>query len=401
MLSVEEAKEKIQSLASSLPQEWTSVESAIGRAVVQPVVARRTLPPWDNSAMDGYALRSVDAKSAPVRLRVLETIFAGHMPTREIGKGQCSRIMTGAPLPQGADAVVMQEKVRTTSDPDEVEILEAAAPRSNVRDRGEDAREGEVLLPEYTSIGIPEAGLLWAQGILQVSVPRRPLVAILATGDELSRADEEPNGKIVDTNSPSLAAAISRLGGLPRRLGIAKDNLDEIAKRLREASAADVVLISSGASVGERDFARNALEAIGAQIHFWRVAIKPGKPLALASIGQSLCFALPGNPTSSLVCFELFVRPALRRMMGHQQPDTLPVPARTEISLDKRAGLTHFVRVRARWERDELWAAPLASQTSGAISSAASATHLLIFPAPATRLNPGDPVQLLPLSWVG
>jgi molybdopterin molybdotransferase len=401
MLSVEEAKEKIRSLTSPLSQEWTSVESAIGRAVAQPTVAMRTLPPWDNSAMDGYALRSADTSGAPVRLRVEETIFAGHLPTRTIGKGQCSRIMTGAPMPQGADAVVMQEKVRITSESSEVEILEAALPRSCVRDRGEDAREGDVLLPQHASLGIPEAALLWAQGILQVPVPRRPQVAILATGDELCRPDEEPNGRIVDTNSPSLAAAILRLGGLPRQLGIAKDNLEEISKRLREATTADVVLICSGASVGERDFARKALEAIGAQIHFWRVAIKPGKPIAVASLGQTLIFALPGNPTSSLVCFELFVRPALRRMMGHQEPDPAPVPARSEVSLEKKAGLTHFVRVSAHWDRNDLWATPLASQTSGAIRSAASATHLLIFPAPATRLNAGDSVQLLPLSWVG
>jgi len=170
---------------------------------------------------------------------------------------------------------------------------------------------------------------------------------------------------------------------------------------LREATTADGVLVCSGASVGERDFARKALEAIGAQIHFWRVAIKPGKPIAVATLGQSLIFALPGNPTSSLVCFELFVRPALRRMMGHQEPDPVPVSARSEVSLEKKAGLTHFVRVRARWDRNDLWATPLASQTSGAIRSAASATHLLIFPAPATRLNAGDSVQLLPLSWVG
>src|SRR5258707_6356694 len=263
MLSVEEAKEKIRSVTSPLSQEWTSVEFAIGRAVAQPIVARRTLPPWDNSAMDGYALRSADTSGAPVRLRVQETMFAGQLPTRTIGQGQCSRIMTGAPMPQGADAVVMQESVRVTSDAGEVEILEAATPRSLVRDKGEDAREGDVLLPQHAPLGIPEAALLWAQGILQVPVPRRPQVAILATGDELCRADEEPNGRIVDTNSPSLAAATLKLGGLPRQLGIAKDNPDGLSKRLRTAITADVVLISSGASVGERDFARKALEAIG------------------------------------------------------------------------------------------------------------------------------------------
>src|SRR5262249_10161153 len=174
MLSFEEARQKILSVASPLSQEWVPVESAIGRAIARPVRARRTLPPWDNSAMDGYALRSADATTAPVRLRVIESIFAGRVPTRSLGRGECSRIMTGAPLPQGADAVVMQEKVRTTSGTDEVEILEPVTVHNCVRDRGEDSREGELLLPEGAAVGIPEAALLWAQGIVQVQVARRP-----------------------------------------------------------------------------------------------------------------------------------------------------------------------------------------------------------------------------------
>jgi len=401
MLSFEEAKQKILSVASPLSQEWVPVESVIGRAIVRPIIATRTLPPWDNSAMDGYALRSIDATTAPIRLRVIESIFAGQSPTRSIGRGECSRIMTGAPLPNGADAVVMQEKVRILSGSDEVEILEPAAPRSCVRDKGEDSREGELLLAEGTAVGIPEAALLWAQGLFQVQVPRRPQVAILATGDELRRMDQVESGKIVDTNSPSLAAAVMRVGGLPRQLGIAPDRLDKIVDLLREAFGADVVLICSGASVGERDFARQALESVGVQIQFWKAAIKPGKPIALGTLGRTLFFALPGNPTSSLVCFELFVRPALRRLLGHQQTDPIPVSARSAVPLAKKPGLTHFVRVHAAWRDRELWATPLTSQTSGAIRSAASASHLLLFPEAATSIRAGDPVQLLPLSWVG
>jgi len=403
LLPVEEARAQILALAAPLPAEWVSLDDALGRTLADDVTAQRTLPPWDNSAMDGYAVRSADlAGPPPVRLVVGETVYAGATPKREVQPGTCARIMTGAPLPAGSDAVVMRERTRPVPDgaADQVDILEAVEPGHFVRLRGEDAREGQVLLPRGTPLGIPELGLLWAQGRLSALVPRAPRVAILSTGDELCRADEQPQGRIVDTNAPSLALAVRRAGGLPTLLGIAHDTRDSVAAALARLDGFDVVLTSAGVSVGERDYVKEVLAALGVELHFWRVALKPGKPLVVGRRGRTLFFGLPGNPTSSLVTFELFVRPALRRLLGHTDVEPVRVTGRLDGRLSKPAGLAHFVRVTAAWREGGLWARPLATQTSGVLRSAATATHLLHFPRQANSLAHGDSIELLPLSWV-
>ncbi|MFL5343974.1 MAG: gephyrin-like molybdotransferase Glp [Hyalangium sp.] len=404
LLPVEDARARALALASPLPVEWVRLDEALGRALGADVLAQRTLPPWDNSAMDGYAVRSADLTGPlPVRLAVGETIHAGETPKLELRPGICARIMTGAPLPAGADAVVMQERTRPLqlAEGPAVEILEAVSPGNFVRPRGEDARAGEPLLGRGTPLGIPELGLITAQGMLTVPVPRRPRVAILSTGDELCRADEAPEGRIVDTNAPALALAVARAGGLPTLLGIARDTQAEVSSRLADAQGFDVVLTSAGVSVGERDFVKAALQEQGVEMNFWRVAIKPGKPLAVGRRGATLYFGLPGNPTSSLVTFELFVRPVLRRLLGHSPSAVEParVPGRLEGELRKPPGLAHYIRVAATWRDGELWARPLATQTSGALRSAASATHLLHFPREASSLAHGGYVVLLPVSW--
>lgn len=403
LLSVDDALERILRLADALPPEWIPLEQAVARATSEDIAAARTVPPWDNSAMDGYAVRSADLAKAPARLRIVETIFAGQLPTRAIGPGECSRIMTGAPLPAGADAVVMQERTRpsssSTREGGEVEVLEPASPGSFVRSRGEDARKGELLIPKGSPLGIPEAALLWSQGFAQVAVPRRPRVAILSTGDELARVDEPAGEKIVDSNSPALALATRRAGGTPFRLGIARDSLEDVVSKLARAQDHDVVITSAGVSVGEHDFVKEALNQLGVEMNFWRVAIKPGKPLAVGHKGSTLFFGLPGNPTSSLVSFELFVRPALRRMLGHSDVRPPRVRGRCAVDLRKAAGLSHFVRVVAEWRESDLWARPLATQTSGALRSAVGATHLMLFPESSTSLRAGDAVDLLPVSW--
>ncbi len=400
LLPVEEARARTLALLPSLPAEWARLDEALGRVLAEDVLARRTLPPWDNSAMDGFAVRSTDLLPPfPVRLRVVETIYAGRTPREEVRPGTCARIMTGAPLPPGADAVVMKERTRPAPEADAVEILEAVAPRNFVRSQGEDARTGEPLLPRGTALGIPELGLLVGQGLQEVPVPRRPRVAILSTGDELCRADEAPEGRIVDTNAPTLALAVRRAGGVPSVLGIARDTLEEVSGLLAAAEGYDFVLTSAGVSVGEHDFVRAALEQRGVALDFWRVAIKPGKPLVVGRKGGTVYFGLPGNPTSSLVTFELFVRPALRRMLGHADVEPPRVTGRLSGELRKPAGLAHFVRVSASWREGELWARPLSTQTSGALRSAASATHLLHFPRSSTHLGEGAQVELLPVSW--
>ena len=400
-LPAPEAQERILHDLVPLPEAWTPLEEALGFALTSDVIARRTQPPWDNSAMDGYAVRSADVAGTPVTLPVVAVVHAGDQPTRPVGPREAVRIMTGAPIPPGADAVVMQERTRPLPGPGlgQVEIQATAAPRQNVRDAGEDARAGQLLLAAGTVLGIPELALLAAQGMTFLRVPRRPRVAIVATGDELCRVDEEPNGRIVDSNSIAIAAAVRRAGGIPVVLGIAPDRPEDVERLIRAGLDHDVVLTSAGASVGEHDHVRPALERLGVAMDFWRVAIRPGKPLAFGRLGASRVFALPGNPASSLVTFELFVRPALLRLGGRPSPLPGPVRARSGMDLKKNKGLAHFIRVVLRWREGDPWADPLPTQTSGAVRSTVTATHLLHFPIDAMSIGRGDPVELLPVGW--
>ncbi len=402
LLDVEEALARLIATLPEAPREAVRIAEAIGRALAAPVSARRTLPPWDNSAMDGYAVRADDV-ALGARLRVEEILYAGATPARTVTAGTCARIMTGAPLPPGADAVVMQEHTRAHEGGGahgSVELLEASAqPGQFVRPRGEDAVEGTALLPAGTPIGLPEAALLWAQGLETVTVPRRPRVAILSTGDELCDLSDPRPDRLIDTNSLMLEAAVLRTGGLPTRLGIAPDRLEAVEALLRKALGYDLVLTSAGVSVGERDFVREATARLGVQSEFWRVALKPGKPLAVGRRDQTVFIGLPGNPTSSLVTFELFVRPALLRWLGHRELAPTVIPARVGAPYKKAPGLVHFVRVTARWEEGQLVARPLASQTSGALRSAVTATHLMRLPKAMGSVSPGDSVELLPVSW--
>ena len=399
MLTVEEALSRTLELTSPLAAEEVTVDEALGRALLEDVLARRTVPPFDNSAMDGYAVRAEDLAQVPVSLRVVEKIFAGHAPTETVRTGQAARIMTGARLPLGADAVVMQEHCTARGEA-EVVVNTAVRRRQNVRDAGEDARAGAVLLAAGTGLGVPEAGLLWGQGIARVRVPRRPVVAIVSSGDELCAPSELTEDKLVDTNSPALAALVRRAGGIPRLLGIAPDELEQVTHRFESGLFADLLLTVAGASVGERDFTQDAFDRLGVALGFWKVAMKPGKPLAVGRKNRALVIGLPGNPTSALVNFELFVRPAIRKMLGHHEGRHVFVRAKLVGAFKKAAGLRHFVRVRAEWRDGELWARQLATQSSGALSSSAGATHLMSVPTEATEITAGSMVELLPVSWV-
>jgi molybdopterin molybdotransferase len=338
-----------------------------------------------------------DLAVLPARLRILERIFAGDRPRHTVVPGTCARIMTGAPLPNGADAVVMQEKAR--ADGDFVEILEAARLRANVRDAGEDARAGALLLPEGTALGLAEVGLLWAQGLSHAPVRRKPRVSILSSGDELVPVGAAQGDRIVDTNSPTLALAVARAGGLPTCLGIAEDRLESVEALVEKGRGADVLITSAGASVGEKDFVREALQARGVELDFWKVAIKPGKPLAVGTWGDTLVFGLPGNPVSSMVTFELFVRPALRAMLGHRQVLPSPLPGRCAVALKKPKGVRQLVRVVLDSRERALWATPLPSQTSGALASAVSAAWLMSLAPELEQISVGQEVDLIPTSW--
>lgn len=394
LMPVEEARARILSLVTLLSSEEVQIEAALGRSLAAPINATRTLPPWDNSAMDGYAVIAADRAQS---LFIIEKIFAGDTPRREIVPGTCARIMTGAPMPRGADAVVMQEKTKVLEG-DRIELLEPVKSFANVRRRGEDVLEGAALFPSGRALGIGDAGALWGQGLERVSVLCRPRVCIVSSGDELCDVGSVEEGKIVDTNSPVIAALVSRAGGLPQTIGRAADSLSSLSTHFARGLEADVLITLAGASVGEKDFTRDALVGLGVEIDFWKVAMKPGKPLAFGRKGTTLVFGLPGNPLSAMVTFEVFVRPALRAMQG-LAPLPTRLPVRAAGAMVKPLGLRHFVR--ATWEarEGELWATPLASQSSGSLSSGAGATCLIELPENSSGLEIGNYCEALPVSW--
>lgn len=396
LLTVEQALERVLALARPLGAEAVPLSQARGRGLAEACAARLTLPPWDNSAMDGYAVRAVEAL-AGAELPVAFTVHAGKALPPALPLGSCARIMTGAPMPSGADAVVMQERVRVVGG-ERVAFTEPTNVGQHVRRRGEDTQEGAPLLAAGLELGVGELAALASQNVAQVSVRRRPRVAICSSGDELVPLGAPLEGGIVDSNSPALALAVEAAGGIPVPLGIAKDSVADVARLVRAGLEADVLLMVAGASVGERDFTRAALEQEGVFLDFWRVAMKPGKPLAAGRRGDTLVFALPGNPVSALVTFELFVRPCLRAAQG-LPPHQARVPARTTVALKKPKDLTHFQRATARWDGAALTVTPLPQQSSGALTSLAGATCLLELPAGVTQVPAGGQVSVLPVSW--
>jgi molybdopterin molybdotransferase len=388
-----------------LPAERLPAERALGRVLCEAVAAGRDLPPADQSAMDGYAVRRADllgaSRERPVELRVAFEVAAGAeagaLPA--LRAGQAARILTGAPIPGGADAVVRQEDALREGS--RVRLFTAPGPAENVRPAGEDVRAGEEVLARGTRLGPAELGMLAALGRTQVAVHQRPRVAILSSGDELVEPDGELRaGRIASSNSYSVAAQCRELGVEPVYLGIARDAPDDLERHFRAGLSADLLVSSAGVSVGDRDHVRAVLEKLGASLLFFGVEIKPGYPLALARLpGEAgpLVFALPGNPVSAMVTFEQFVRPALRKMMGHQAWFRPTLRVRLGERLRKSPGRLHFVRVRLERRGEEVVARSTGSQSSGVLRSMTLAQGLLLFPAEASELAPGASatVQLL------
>lgn len=321
MLSVEEVLERVLARVTPVATERVGLLSASDRVLAEPVIAPLDIPPWPNSSMDGYVLRSEDTRAAsrdqPAVLRVAGRVPAGAVAPRPLVPGEAFRIFTGAPLPEGADSVIPQEEVQ--ADGHVVKIPRPVGPGEYVRPAGEEMRAGETVLEPGHPIGAAEVGLLATVGRAQVRVFRRPRVAILSTGDELvDLGGALGPGKIPNSNTYALMAQVRATGGEPINLGVAPDSLPAIEERLRGGLSADVLISSGGVSVGEFDLVREALGRLGAELHLWQVAMRPGKPMTFGSLGPRPVFGLPGNPVSALVTFELFVRPALRKMAGHR-----------------------------------------------------------------------------------
>ncbi|MCB9535876.1 MAG: molybdopterin molybdotransferase MoeA [Myxococcales bacterium] len=398
MLSVEEAVARILSAATPLEAERCGLLDAVGRVLATDVVAGRALPPWDNSAMDGYALRAADLPEGVGALPVSDAIPAGDPGDRPLAAGTAARIFTGAPLPPGADTVVMQED--TAREGDTVRVLEAPRPGQHVRRRGSDVEPGAVVLRAGRILAPPDLSLLASLGRSQVAVVRAPTVAVLTSGDELLDVDAgEPGpGRIVDGNSIGLAAAVRALGCAPRIFPIVPDDRDATFEALRRAARADVLLSTGGVSVGDYDFVGDALRTLsGDRFGFWKVAIKPGKPLAFGRIGECLAFGLPGNPGSALVTFEIFVRPALLRLMGHTAVHRAPRAAVLDAPLKAGGARREYLRATTRWVDGALHVDPRRTQSSGALSSLGGADALVVVApgAPAAPAGATATVLLL------
>jgi molybdopterin molybdotransferase len=393
MLSVEEALARVLAVIPVLGAESVELIAAHGRVLAEPVVSGRDLPPWDNSSMDGYALRAADTAGAsaerPVRLRLTGEVAAGAVAERPVGPGEAYRILTGAPMPPGADTVVPQEEIR--HEEGAVLVSRPAPPANYLRLRGEDIRTGETVLVPGAVLTPAALGVLAALGRALVRVHQRPRVAILSTGDELVDLATPPGpGQIPNSNTYTLAAQVREAGGIPVNLGIARDSREDLEAHFRAGLGADMLVSTAGVSVGDRDFVREVMEKLGADLDFWKVNMRPGKPL---TFGRPF-FGLPGNPVSSMVTFELFVRPAMRRLAGDPRLFRPRVTARMGAVLDNPGPRWGYLRVQLAEEPGGLVARATGEQGSGILTSMLRADALAVVP-PDTRLEPGEPVEVI------
>lgn len=397
MIPVSEALARIVDATPVLGTERVAMVDAAGRVAAEDVVATRLVPAAANSAMDGFAVRHADLSTVPARLRILAVEPAGTVSDAVVVAGTAVKLFTGSVIPAGADTVV---KVEDTEERDgHVTVRAAPKPRGNVREAGEDVRPGQVVVAAGTPLGPADLGILASVGRATLVVHRRPRVAIVATGSELVELDETPGpGQVVNTNAYALAAAVREAGGDPVVFPIVRDRPEDLRAQLADALAADVTLTTGGVSVGELDYVKDTLAALGVEQVFWKVAQKPGKPLAFGRRDGRLVFGLPGNPVSALVCFAVYVRPALRRMQGHRRIHLPVVYARLASATKKAKGLTEFLRVQLADGPDGPLATPFREQGSGVLTSLGAGAGLLVGPAEPAELSAGGTYLVIVLA---
>ena len=400
MISVHEAVEIVLRQVSPLSAEEVPLLKAAGRVLYEGVRAGRNVPPFANSAMDGYAVRWQDVAQAsvasPVTLRVLEEVPAGHVARQAVREGSAIKVMTGAPIPRGTDTVVRVEY--TESLRGQVRITRVDRAGSHIREAGEDIREGQEILAKGKVLAPADIGLMASVGMSRVRVYRRPRVAVIATGDELIELGKPPRpGKIVNSNSYTLSAAIEEAGAIPVLMGIIRDKRKRLAAVIKKALRYDAVITSGGVSVGDYDLVKEALKDVGVEMQFWQVAQKPGHPMAFGRIGKCLVFGLPGNPVSSAISFLLYARPALLKMMGHTRLFLPVIQATLEHEIKKSRGVKEFIRCRLRYEEGQGFASSSGAQGAGMLHSLSLAQGLIVAQEEETNLEKGKqfPVILL------
>jgi molybdopterin molybdotransferase len=404
MLTVTEASERILAEIRQLDVESVPLRRALGRVCAEDISATVTMPPWSNSSMDGYAVRSVDItpvmSGKRVTLRVVATIAAGEFAPRPLKRGEAMRIMTGAPVPEGADSVIRKE--HTDGGARKVEIRDALDVWKNIRPAGEDYQRGDMLAKRGTPLRPGLMGVLASSGISKLKTFRRPRVAIISSGDELVDIDEfyevVAQRRIVSSNSYTLEALTRVAGGIPVDLGIAADTRASLKRKLQRALDCDLILTSAGVSVGDLDHTRNAFEELGGEQKFWRVKMRPGAPLAFGMLKDIPWLGVSGNPVSAMVSFELFVRPVLRKMQGHAALFRRTVTVTLEEDVKIGARLTHFLRASVRRTSDGTLVARLTGQQSSAmLTSMAKANALLIVPDTSPTVAAGSQLHALML----
>jgi molybdopterin molybdotransferase len=401
MLRFDEAQERVlAAVGGVLPAEPVPLSEVAGRALAGDLSAPRDLPPFDNAMIDGFAVRlatsAVASHEIPLTLPITGEVAAGSASGRALRAGEAWRIYTGAPIPEGCDALVMVED--TEEDEDGWVTLRHGGSESFIRRRGSDIAEGMLAIPAGASLGAGEIALLAALGVAEVSCPRKPRVGLLTTGDELIPVGEPlGSGQIYDANGPALEAAILEAGALLEARAHARDTPEATETAIDALSACDVIVSSGGVSMGDHDHVKAVLERRGA-LEFWRIAIKPGKPLAFGRVGSALFFGLPGNPASSLVTFELFVRPVLRKLAGHARVLRPEIRATLTANLPHSPHRREFVRASVQWRDGVAYATPTGAQTSHRTHSLVEADALLI-----AHEDHGDYVagDVLPALWLG
>ena len=403
MLSVEEALERILAEIRPLNIVQVPLPESYGLILAEDVTAQEDIPPFANSAMDGFALLSKDSHprdGQPPRLRVTGGVAAGYVADHEVEEGTAMRVMTGAPIPPGADTVIQVELTHYDGPESTwVEILQEVPPGNNIRPAGEDMRRGQKVLSHGTQIGPWEIGILATLGWATVPVVRRPRVAILGTGDEVIDVDEPLRpGKIRNSNSYLLEAAVRQAGAEPHRLGVARDTTESLREKFTEAVTHDLILTSGGVSVGDFDLVKNIMQEQG-QINFWRINMRPGKPVAFGHIGGVPLLGLPGNPVSSAVTFELFGRPVIRKMMGHTRLFKPKIDVVVEDGVSDRAMRRHYVRAHVEWRDGHFVAHTTGNQGSHLLTSLLSANALVIVPEGGFEVHPGDTAKAMMLEW--
>ncbi len=414
MLSVEEALERILAHFHVLESEERPLLDALGQVLAEDATARHDIPPLDNSAMDGYAIQAASvvgaSENSPVMLKVVGAVAAGQLPSDTVGPGTTVRIMTGAPIPPGADSVVPFEETDEVERRDSGDSLDQIGVKipirlgADIRPAGQDVRRGDTVLTKETTLRPAEIGVLASLGLETVTVVRRPVVAILATGNELLEAGADyAEGKIYDSNSYSIAAGVLRYGGIPKLLGIARDNLDSMNAKLKEGLDSDMLITSAGVSKGDYDMVKDVLAQHG-EIDFWSVRMRPAKPLAFGVLrtdeGREVPhLGLPGNPVSAMVAFEQFARPAIRKMMGKSGLRKPRITAVLDEPIYNTDGRRVYARAVISKENGAYHARLTGNQSSNLLTSMASANGLAVCPEDLPMKKAGDVVEVLMLDW--